>query len=222
MQGPYTINFSMTSGVVRRKALPQRLRRSTHNRSAQSLLRRGRPKGWRTSTLRIDRISEPGIEGVPNGTPSAKRRSCPSMMEAMGNSNLRVESDGLARRRERRRCVRLGFDFLTVGADRYGLGGRCSNNGGEVSTLGWLFCCESDRGTAGGIMTTRTLNCRGLLTIHADRTVSCSEDTCSRTQPLDTALAYHSSIVICRQDACAYCTARQPARCVGPSAFPYD
>jgi hypothetical protein len=51
----------------------------------------------------------------------------------------------------------------------------------------------------------RELNCRGDLTVHKDRSVTCSNSACTMTRSAENALATHSFIVVCRQPICDRC-----------------
>jgi hypothetical protein len=90
-------------------------------------------------------------------------------------------------------------------------------------TSGVLALCEEHRSCgpgartpldAGDPMLTRTLTCRGALTAHRDRSVTCSELSCPTSRSSENALATHSCIVVCHKHDCV--------RCVTPGGGPGD
>ena len=55
-------------------------------------------------------------------------------------------------------------------------------------------------------MDSLTLTCRGMLSIHKDRSVTCSDGDCSKSRSTAQGLANHACVVVCREPHCDQCS----------------
>jgi hypothetical protein len=56
--------------------------------------------------------------------------------------------------------------------------------------------------------------CRGMLSVHKNSLVSCSESTCRTSRSSEQALGSHSCVVVCRQPRCVDCADQDAVKAV--------